>query len=188
LLPLVAALVNFLFGRWFIRDLAGPIASVAVFGSWVLGLLVFIDQLDSDPPLAQHLYTWLPAGDFQVPMNLYVDHLSATMLMVVPTVSTLVHIYAIGSIHGHPGFYRFFSYLPLFVFSMLMLVLADNYLVLFFFYEAVGLCSYLLVGFWFNRVRPTYDEALNIPRVLSPPDASLKAFVTTRVGDVGMAL
>src|SRR5687768_11974939 len=109
LLPLVAALVNFLFGRWYIRDLAGPIATAAVFGSWVLSLLIFIDQLDSDEPLAQHLYTWMPAGDFQVPMNLYVDHLSATMLMVVTTVSTLVHLYAIGYMKGDSGFYRFFS-------------------------------------------------------------------------------
>ncbi|MEX1157819.1 MAG: NADH-quinone oxidoreductase subunit L [Thermomicrobiales bacterium] len=174
LLPLVAALVNFLFGRWYIRDLAGPIASAAVFGSWVLSLLVFIDQLDSDEPLVQHLYTWIPAGDFQVPMNLYVDHLSATMLMVVTTVSTLVHIYAIGYMHGDPGFYRFFSYMPLFVFSMLMLVLADNFLVLFVFWEAVGLCSYLLIGYYFKRK--------------SANDAAKKAFIVNRIGDFGFGI
>ncbi len=86
-----------------------------------------------------------------MPLNLYVDQLTAVMLMVVTTVRLLVHIYSIGYMHGDPGFYRFFSYLPLFVFSMLMLVLADNFLVIFVFWEAVGLCSYLLIGFYFKR-------------------------------------
>ena len=172
LLPLVAAVVNFLFGRWFIKDLAGPLASLAVLGSWVLSLLAFIDQIDNDEPLIQHLYTWIPAGDFNVPLALHVDHLSAAMLMVVTTVSTLVHVYAIGYMHGDPGFYRFFSYLPLFVVSMIMLVLADNFLVLFLGWEGVGLCSYLLIGFWFDATENA--------------NAAKKAFVTNRIGDAAM--
>jgi len=174
LLPLVAAVVNFLFGRWYLRDLAGPIATIAVIGSWVVSLLVFIDQLGSDEPLTQHLYTWIPAGDFQVPVTLHVDHLAAVMLMVVTTVSALVHVYANGYMAGDTGFYRFFSYLPLFVFSMLMLVLADNYLLLFFFWEGVGLCSYLLIGYYFKRTSAT--------------QAAKKAFIVNRVGDVGFGI
>ncbi|HMM40301.1 MAG TPA: NADH-quinone oxidoreductase subunit L [Thermomicrobiales bacterium] len=174
LLPLVAAVVNFLFGRWYLRDLAGPIATIAVIGSWVVSLLVFIDQLGSDEPLSQHLYTWIPAGDFQVPVTLYVDHLAAVMLMVVTTVSALVHVYSNGYMAGDTGFYRFFSYLPLFVFSMLMLVLADNYLLLFFFWEGVGLCSYLLIGYYFKRTSAT--------------QAAKKAFIVNRVGDVGFGI
>ncbi len=174
LLPLVAAVVNFLLGRWFLKNLAGPIATASVLGAWVLSLLVFIDQIGSEESLVQHLYTWIPAGDFQVPVTLYVDHLTAIMLMVVTTVSTLVHIYAIGYMHGDPGFYRFFSYLPLFVFSMLMLVLADNFLLLFVFWEAVGLCSYLLIGYYFRR-----NSASN---------AAKKAFIVNRIGDFGFGI
>jgi len=174
LLPLVAALVNFLFGRWWLKGITGPLATAAVFGSWVLSLLVFIDQIDNENPLIQDLYTWIPAGDFSIPVTLYVDHLSALMLMVVTTVSMLVHVYANGYMHGDPGFYRFFSYLPLFVFSMLMLVLADNFLLLFVFWEAVGLCSYLLIGYYTRRK--------------SAADAAKKAFIVNRIGDFGFGI
>lgn len=174
LLPLVAAVVNFLFGRWYIKDVSGPIASAAVGGSFFVSLLVFIDQYGSDEALRQHLYTWIPAGDFQVPVTLYADHLTAVMLMVVTSVSTLVHVYAIGYMKGDPGFYRFFSYLPLFVFSMVMLVLSDNFLTLFVFWEAVGLCSYLLIGYYFRRT--------------SAADAAKKAFIVNRIGDFGFGI
>ncbi|MCO5175985.1 MAG: NADH-quinone oxidoreductase subunit L [Thermomicrobiales bacterium] len=174
LLPLLAAVINSLFGRWLLRDLAGPIATVSVIGSWVVSLLVFIDQLGSDTPLTQHLFTWIPAGDFQIPVTLHVDHLTAVMLMVVTTVGSLVHVYSNGYLKGDTGFYRFFAYLPLFVFSMLMLVLADNYLLLFFFWEGVGLCSYLLIGYYFKRTSAT--------------NAAKKAFIVNRVGDVGFGI
>ena len=173
-LPLAAAVINFLFGKRFLGEKAGVLASLAVFGSWVLSLLAFIDQIGNEEPLFQRLYTWIPAGSFQVPLNLQVDHLTAVMLMVVTTISTLVHIYAMGYMHGDPGFYRFFSYLPLFVFSMLMLVLADNYMVMFVFWEAVGLCSYLLIGYYFRRK--------------SAADAAKKAFIVNRIGDVGFGV
>src|SRR3954465_10459415 len=109
-LPLAAAVINYLFGKRFLGERTGWLASAAVFGAWVVSLLAFINQYDSDDPLRQHLYTWIPAGKFEVPLNLYVDHLTAVMLMVVTTVSLLVHIYANGYMHGDPGFYRFFSY------------------------------------------------------------------------------
>ncbi|HUG14745.1 MAG TPA: NADH-quinone oxidoreductase subunit L [Thermomicrobiales bacterium] len=174
LLPLVAAIVNFLFGRWFIKDLSGTIAALAVGGSFIVSLFVFLDQYGSDEALRQHLYTWIPAGDFQVPVALFADHLTAVMLLVVTSVSTLVHVYAIGYMKGDPGFYRFFSYLPLFVFSMVMLVLADNFLTLFVFWEAVGLCSYLLIGYYFRRT--------------SAADAAKKAFIVNRIGDFGFGI
>ncbi len=174
LLPLLAFAINLLFGRAFIRDKAHWIALPALGGAWVLSLLAFNDVRTSDEAITQHLFTWIPAGDFIVEANLHVDHLAAIMLLVVSTVAFLVHIYSVGYMHGDPGFYRFFAYLPLFTFSMLMLVLADNLLMLFFFWEAVGLCSYYLIGYYFRR--------------RSAANASKKAFIVNRVGDVGFGL
>src|SRR4051794_31771031 len=150
-LPLAAFAINFILGRWFIKDKAYLIACPAVFGSWMLAVLTFLDVRDNDKALSQHLFTWIPSGSFHVDVNLFADQLTSIMLLVVTTVGFLVHVYSVGYMKGDPGFYRFFSFLPLFVFSMLMLVLADNYLVMFVFWEAVGLCSYLLIGYYFKR-------------------------------------
>ncbi len=128
LFPLVAFAINLLFGRKYIKDKAHWIAAPAVFVSWFISLLVLYNIHDKDQPLSQHLFTWIPSGNFIVDVNLYADQLTAIMLMVVTSVSFLVHVYSIGYMHKDPGYYRFFSYLPLFVFSMLMLVLAENYL------------------------------------------------------------
>jgi len=174
LLPLVAFAINILLGRSYIRSNAHWVAIPAVAASWILALLVFRDIYDTEHAISQHLFTWIPAGDFVVDVNLYVDQLTAIMLLVVLTVGLLVHIYSVGYMHGDPGFYRFFSYLPLFVFSMLMLVLADNLLVLFVFWEAVGLCSFLLIGYYFRR--------------RSAGNAAKKAFIVNRVGDLGFGL
>ncbi len=174
LAPLVAAVVNFMFGRWIIKNFASWIASGAVALSFVLSLIVFFQIRSNGDLITQHLYTWIPAGSFRIPVTLQVDQLTAIMLMVVTFVSLLVHIYSFGYMHGDPGFYRFFSYLPLFVFSMLMLVLADNYLLLFVFWEGVGLCSYLLIGFWYRR--------------RSAAQAAKKAFIVNRIGDFGFTI
>ncbi len=174
LLPLLAFAINLLFGRAYIRDKAHFVALPALGGAWVLSLLAFNDVRDSGEAINQHLFTWIPAGDFIVKANLHVDQLSAIMLLVVSTVAFLVHIYSVGYMQGDPGFYRFFAYLPLFTFSMLMLVLADNLLMLFVFWEAVGLCSYSLIGFYFRR--------------RSAAKAANKAFIVNRVGDVGFGL
>ena len=147
-------------------------AAVAV--SFVLSLIVFFQIRSNGDLISQHLYTWIPAGSFRIPVTLQVDQLTAIMLMVVTFVSLLVHIYSFGYMHGDPGYYRFFSYLPLFVFSMLMLVLADNYLLLFVFWEGVGLCSYLLIGFWYRR--------------RSAAQAAKKAFIVNRIGDFGFTI
>jgi NADH-quinone oxidoreductase subunit L len=174
LLPLAAFCVNILLGRSVIRDKAHWIAAPAVFGSWLLSIFVFLDVYDSGEAIHQRLFTWIPAGDFTVDVSLYADQLTAVMLLVVTTVGFLVHVYSVGYMHGDNGYYRFFSYLPLFVFSMLMLVLADNLLLLFVFWEAVGLCSYLLIGYYFRR--------------RSAANAAKKAFIVNRVGDLGFGL
>ncbi|MDQ3540206.1 MAG: NADH-quinone oxidoreductase subunit L [Chloroflexota bacterium] len=174
LLPLAAFCVNILFGRSVIRDKAHWIAAPAVFGSWLLSIFVFLDIYDTGEPIQQRLFTWIPAGDFVVDASLYADQLTAVMLLVVNTVGFLVHVYSVGYMHGDDGYYRFFSYLPLFVFSMLMLVLADNLLLLFVFWEAVGLCSFLLIGYYFRR--------------RSAANAAKKAFIVNRIGDLGFGL
>ena len=173
-LPLLAFAINFVFGRNAIRGNAHWIAWPAVLASFVLSIFAFLDVRDTGAPIEQHLFTWIPSGDFRVDVGLYVDQLTAIMLLVVTSVSFLVHVYSKGYMHGDPGYYRFFSYLPLFVFSMLMLVLADNYLLVFVFWEAVGLCSYLLIGYYFKR--------------RSASNAAKKAFIVNRVGDLGFGL
>ncbi|MEX2425968.1 MAG: NADH-quinone oxidoreductase subunit L [Thermomicrobiaceae bacterium] len=174
LLPLAAAVINFLFGRWFLQSASQWLAILAVAGSFVLSVFVFLGIASDEQAVSQHLYTWIPAGDFDIPVNLFVDQLTATMLLVVSGVGLLVHIYSVGYMHGDPGLYRFFSYLPLFVFSMLMLIMADNFLVLFVFWEGVGLCSFLLIGFWYRR--------------RSAASAAKKAFIVNRVGDFGFGI
>ena len=120
------------------------------------------------------LYEWIPAGDFQIDFNFLLDNLTAVMLIVVTTIGMLVHIYSIGYMAHDPGRWRFFAYLNLFMFSMLLLVLAANYLVVFAAWELVGLSSYLLIGFWYHK----RAAAL----------ANKKAFLINRVGDFGFAL
>ncbi|MCX7622166.1 MAG: NADH-quinone oxidoreductase subunit L, partial [Thermomicrobium sp.] len=174
LAPLLAAIANVLFGKWWIRQrahwLAVPAVGIAFLASLAAAWQVFGEHV----VLRQSLYTWITAGDFHVPVELVVDELTAVMLLVVTGVSFLVHVYSIGYMQHDPGYYRFFAWLPLFVFSMVMLVLASNFLVLFVFWEAVGLCSYLLIGFWFRR--------------RSAAEAAKKAFVVNRIGDFGFAL
>jgi NADH-quinone oxidoreductase subunit L len=174
LLPLLAFVINFVFGRSLIRNQAHWIACPAVFASFALSVAAFFDVRDKGEPIDQHLFTWIPSGDFNVDVSLHVDQLTAIMLLVVTSVSFLVHVYSIGYMHGDGGYYRFLSYLPLFVFSMLMLVLADNFLLLFVFWEAVGLCSYLLIGYYFKR--------------RSANNAAKKAFIVNRIGDLGFGL
>lgn len=152
----------------------------AIVSTWAIGMAVVWAVLTGQPPFgAEHahrfsIYTWIPAGELQVPFSLAVDNLTAALLIVVCTVGMLVHVYSVGYMAGDPGYWRFFAYLNLFMFSMLLLVLADNFLVVFVAWELVGLCSYLLIGFWYRR----RSAALG----------AKKAFVANRVGDVGFAL
>ena len=140
LLPFIAFVVIGLFGHW-IRERAHWVAVPAVIGSFLLSLGTFSDVTQGEP-IRFTLYSWISSGNFQVPIGFYIDRLAAAMLLLVTTVSGLVHIYTIGYMRGDGGYARFFSYIALFTFSMLMLVMADNFLQLYVFWEAVGLSYY----------------------------------------------
>jgi NADH-quinone oxidoreductase subunit L len=172
LLPLAAFLVLGLAGNR-IKERAHLVAVPAVILSWLLSVFAFFDVAQG-APISQPLYTWLTSGHLDIHIGLYLDRLTVVMLLLVTTVSSLVHIYTIGYMHGEAGYARFFSYIALFTFSMLMLVLADNLLQLFIFWEAVGLCSYLLIGHWYERAPACA--------------AATKAFLVNRVGDFGFML
>jgi NADH-quinone oxidoreductase subunit L len=172
LLPLAAFLILGLAGSR-IKDRAHLVAVPAVLLSCALSLAAFL-EVAGGSVISIPLYTWLTSGHLDIHIGLYIDRLTAVMLLLVTIVSSLVHIYTIGYMHGDAGYARFFSYIALFTFSMLMLVLADNLLELFVFWEAVGLCSYLLIGHWYERA--------------SACAAATKAFLVNRVGDFGFML
>jgi NADH-quinone oxidoreductase subunit L len=173
-LPLIAFLVTLLLGKWFIKDSAHWIPIFAMAGSFVLSVWAFLAIRGEEHAFVMELWRWIPVGDFQVAIGLQLDQLSAVMLLVVTGVGTLIFIYSKGYMHGDAGFYRFFAFLSLFAFSMLMLVLGSNYLLLYFGWEAVGLCSYYLIGFYYHKP--------------SAASAGKKAFLTNRVGDFGFGL
>ncbi|MEY4257019.1 MAG: hypothetical protein RLZZ141_2246, partial [Pseudomonadota bacterium] len=173
--PLVGAVLAGLLGRVIGRSGAHWATIIGVGLSFVLSLRVFqLIVLEGEPALNTNLYTWLEAGGVAFHVGFLVDQLTATMMLVVTFVSWMVHVYTIGYMHDDPGYQRFFSYISLFTFSMLMLVMSNNFMQLFFGWEAVGLVSYLLIGFWFKRDTAIY--------------ANLKAFLVNRVGDFGFLL
>jgi NADH-quinone oxidoreductase subunit L len=170
--PLAGALLNVFFGRLTGR-LAHWIAVPALAGSFLASCAVAA-RAWSEGPFTATLFTWIVAGDFEAGVTAYVDSLTAVMLLVVTGVGFLIHLYSTGYMHDDPSYARFFAYLNLFVFSMTMLVLAGNFALLFVFWEAVGLCSYLLIGFWYTRP--------------AAAQAGKKAFIVNRVGDFGFLL
>ena len=170
--PLAGALVNMTVGRTIGRR-AHWIAVPALVVSFIVSCIVFA-RVWSGESFTTTLFPWIIAGEFETAVSALVDPLTGVMLLVVTGVGTLIHLYSIGYMHDDPGYARYFGYLNLFVFSMTMLVLAGNFLLLYVFWEAVGLCSYLLIGFWYTR-----DSAAA---------AGKKAFIVTRVGDFGFAL
>ncbi|MGH7254471.1 MAG: NADH-quinone oxidoreductase subunit L, partial [Nitrospirales bacterium] len=172
LLPFLAFLIIGIGGYW-IRERAHWVAVPAVVASFALSLVAFREVASGDY-LSVHLYTWLTSGPTRIELGLYIDRLTAAMLLLVTIVSSIVHVYTIEYMRGDRGYARFFAYIALFTFSMLMLVMADNFLQLFIFWEAVGLCSYLLIGHWYERQ--------------SACDAATKAFIVNRVGDFGFLL
>ena len=173
-LPLAAFLVTLLLGRWWIKDAAHWIPILAMAGSFGLSIAAFIQIRGAEEPVVIELWRWFSVGSFQVPFAFQIDQLSAVMLLVVTGVGLLIFIYSKGYMHGDPGYYRFFAYMSLFAFSMLLLVLASNYLLLYFGWEAVGLCSYYLIGFFYHK-----------PEAAA---AGKKAFIVNRVGDFGFGL
>ena len=173
LAPLFGAIIAGLFG-WIIGRTVSHIVTitgvaVSCWASW----LVFQD-VQAGHVFNGTVYTWMTTGDIRLEVGFLIDSLTAMMMLVVTFVSLMVHIYTIGYMREDPGYQRFFSYISLFTFSMLMLVMSNNFLQLFFGWEAVGLVSYLLIGFWFTRPTATY--------------ANLKAFLVNRVGDFGFLL
>ncbi|MCL5668937.1 MAG: NADH-quinone oxidoreductase subunit L [Gammaproteobacteria bacterium] len=173
--PLAGAIIAGLFGRQIGRAGAHRVTILGVAVSFVLSLLVFRQiVLDDAPVYNAGVYTWLVSDGVRFEIGFLIDRLTALMMLVVTFVSLMVHIYTIGYMRDDPGYQRFFSYIALFTFSMLMLVMANNFLQLFFGWEAVGLVSYLLIGFWYQRESAIY--------------ANLKAFLVNRVGDMGFLL
>ncbi len=173
LLPLMAAAVVGIFRNYLPRTLAHVLTIAGVAASCALSVYVFNQTLNGFS-LNESVYTWLNSGDIHFEVGFLIDNLSAMMMVVVTFVSLMVHIYTIGYMEEDPGYSRFFSYISLFTFSMLMLVMSNNFMQLFFGWEAVGLVSYLLIGFWFTRPTAIY--------------ANLKAFLVNRVGDFGFLL
>ena len=173
LLPLLAAIVVGLFGKLLPRATAHILTILGVGASFVLSLYVLNDAISS-VPYNEPVYSWLKSGNFSFEIGFLIDRLSAMMMVVVTFVSLMVHIYTIGYMEEDKGYARFFSYISLFTFAMLMLVMSNNFMQLFFGWEAVGLVSYLLIGFWYTRPTAIY--------------ANLKAFLVNRVGDFGFLL
>lgn len=173
LLPLLAAILIGLFGKQLPRACAHIITILGVGASFALSLYVFNDAL-SGHVYNGTVYSWLKSGNISFEVGFLIDRLSAVMMVVVTFVSLMVHVYTIGYMHDDKGYTRFFSYISLFTFAMLMLVMSNNFMQLFFGWEAVGLVSYLLIGFWYTRPTAIY--------------ANLKAFLVNRVGDFGFLL
>ena len=171
LVPLAGFVVNALFGRLLPRRVAGWVGAGSIGLAFVLALLVF-SQVLGGQKLDQTYFTWWQSGDFNVPFNLYVDALSTLMVLVITGVGFMIHVYSIGYMREDPGYSRFFAYMNLFVFSMLLLVLSGNLVWLIIGWALVGLSSYLLIGFWFERQSAVL--------------AARKAFVMNTIGDVGM--
>ncbi len=175
ILPLAGALINGLFGKRFAKPVVASIALFFTGASFLVACTQAYALLHSGADAVETLYgTWIRAGNFSVDFGLYLDHLSLVMMLVVTGVGFLIHVYSVAYMEHEGGYYRFFAYLNIFMFFMLTLVLANNYLLMFVGWEGVGLASYLLIGFFFLK-----DSAAN---------AGKKAFITNRVGDFGFLI
>ncbi len=175
LAPLLGAILAGFFGKQLGRVNSHRVTIAGVGISFLLSLLLLKQfSIDGAAPFNEAVYTWMVSGGVTFEVGFLIDNLTVLMMTVVTSVSLMVHIYTIGYMHEDPGYQRFFSYISLFTFSMLMLVMANNFLQLFFGWEAVGLVSYLLIGFWYKR-----DTAIF---------ANMKAFLVNRVGDFGFLL
>lgn len=173
LFPLIGFLINGLFGKYLPKSLTGWIGALSVLASFACSVYIF-NNLASSDVVHIDLFSWIAFSDINIGFGLLIDPLTVVMLLVVTGIGFLIHLYSIGYMHDDEGFTRFFTYLNLFIFFMLLLVMGSNYLVMFIGWEGVGLCSYLLIGFWFK------NDAYN--------DAAKKAFVMNRIGDLGFLL
>ena len=175
LFPLIGFLINGLGRNFWSKTLVSWIGSVAILASFALSLGIFLELNASDvKSFTVPLFDWIQVGALRIPFSFLVDPLSSIMLLIVTGIGFLIHVYSAGYMHSDAGFAKFFAYLNLFIFFMLLLVLGSNYVVLFIGWEGVGLCSYLLIGFWFTNVNYA--------------SAAKKAFVMNRIGDLGFLL
>lgn len=175
LLPLAGFLVNGIFGGRLSRNLVSLVGCGSLLGSFILSLSVFLEACRPGfLPVTLHLFDFIRAGSLKIPFDLLVDQLSILFMLVITGVGFLIHLYSISYMKGDQGYSRYFSYLNLFVFSMLLLVMGANYVILFIGWEGVGLCSYLLIGFWYTH--EAYNQAAN------------KAFIMNRIGDLGFLI
>lgn len=173
LLPLIGFLINGLFGKFLPKSVTGWIAALAILGSFICSVTLF-NGVNATSSISIDLFDWITFNNINISFGFLIDSLTITMLLVVTGIGFLIHLYSIGYMHDDEGFTRFFTYLNLFIFFMLLLVMGNNYLVMFIGWEGVGLCSYLLIGFWFK------NTAYN--------NAAKKAFVMNRIGDLGFLL
>jgi NADH-quinone oxidoreductase subunit L len=182
--PLAGFVMNGLLGRKMGEKAVGVIGSGVVLVSFIAAVMTFRELLAMPAQsrlIMQKLYNWVATGNFSADIGFRIDALSITMVMVVTGVGFLIHVYSIGYMHGERGFARFFAFLNLFTFAMLLLVMGDNFLVMFVGWEGVGLCSYLLIGYYYDRI---FDETTG----LTCAGAGTKAFIVNRIGDFGFLL
>ncbi|MEY3194058.1 MAG: NADH-quinone oxidoreductase subunit, partial [Bacteroidota bacterium] len=172
-LPFFGFVVNGLFGKKLSKTTVGFIGSGTLLASFLLSVVCF-NQVAASGPMQHTLYNFFTVDSLRVDFGFLIDQLSVWMMLIVTGVGFLIHVYSIGYMHDDEGFYKFFAYLNLFIFSMLLLVMGDNFLMLFFGWEGVGLCSYLLIGFWYTNKE--YGKAAR------------KAFIMNRIGDLGLLL
>jgi NADH-quinone oxidoreductase subunit L len=175
LIPLLGFLINGLGRNTLSKNLIGFIGSSVIFISFILSIAIFFALgADASKSHEVYLFDWISAGQLHIPLSFLVDPLSSIMLLIITGVGFLIHVYSAGYMHDDDGFGKFFSYLNLFIFFMLLLVLGSNYIVMFIGWEGVGLCSYLLIGFWYTNS--------------SYASAAKKAFVMNRIGDLGFLI
>ncbi|MDR6923070.1 NADH-quinone oxidoreductase subunit L [Chryseobacterium sp. 2987] len=174
LLPLLGFLINGLFGKNLPKIVVGSLATAMVFGSFCIAVSLFMNFNSESQPVIVRAFEWFRVNGVQINFGFQIDQLSLMMVMIITGIGSLIHLYSIGYMSHDKGFYKFFTYLNLFIFSMLLLVMGSNYLILFIGWEGVGLCSYLLIGFWYTNEE--YGKAAR------------KAFIMNRIGDLALLI
>ncbi|KFE99868.1 NADH:ubiquinone oxidoreductase subunit L [Chryseobacterium formosense] len=174
LLPLIGFLINGLFGKNLPKIVVGSLATAAVFVSFCIAVSLFLKFDSESPAVVVKAFEWFRVNGVQINFGFQIDQLSLMMVMIITGIGSLIHLYSIGYMSHDKGFYKFFTYLNLFIFSMLLLVMGSNYMILFIGWEGVGLCSYLLIGFWYTNEE--YGKAAR------------KAFIMNRIGDLGLLI
>lgn len=174
LLPLAGFLINGLFGKMLPKNVVGGIATLVVFAAFCIASYLFFNFDNTSQPVIVRAFEWFRVNGIQVNFSFQIDQLSLMMIMIITGIGSLIHLYSIGYMIHDKGFHRFFAYLNLFVFMMLLLIMGSNYIILFIGWEGVGLCSYLLIGFWFKNKENG--------------KAARKAFIMNRIGDLGLLM